>query len=526
MKRTPLLLVTVLPLLLAAGIGNRDVNRDGRVNLADVKALGRMVAGLDSRDLSFDQDGDGALTLKDVNILYSSVSPEEPGAADAGTPATSAPARSQPTPTPTSRAAGTSALFLVVEQATDGKIVVVVGAKGVKPGDRILAIYPTLAEADAHWRRVTGGEPLAVPRGRTATATPFPTRTPTPMSPTPTPLPTRSPDTAPAIPELAGTVAVTPLAPGQALLSGPGWREGWVLRIDPGAGGAVILRRRRLDGLVRLKGPLTRPCALFDSRGRPAHLFTYLPARGEGRIFKGLLGGGPLHAVRVTMTPNLEGKSGRMLVLPRRDKRGATTAGYLYHWPTGTALYVPGLGGGAHRFNTSRVQRFPATVSKPLAVPVRGRAGATRSFVILDPASGGAWCILDVRPHPRRPRPISTAVNLLELARPGVPGGISLAAAPLVRPDGSSSRALIVEAGSGRLALLQHDDDPAAIRLEPLSATIDDVFPTRGGTRRLFAVPLARPDAVLLVEGSSGRLASVTVAVGGAVTVKPLTVAQ
>ena len=509
------LAAALAPSLAAAPPATHDLNGDGRVDLADVRLLARMAAGLDPANPAFDQDGDGRITLEDVDALAAHVDIEtspEPAPAAAAPSHQAAPAVA-PSPHSAAAAGPGGTRYLVVRQASDGQVVVAVGAQAVQPGDRILGVYGTLAEATAERDRLTGGAPAVAPRP------------PAPAPPSPAPAaapPARAAGrAAPVTPELVGTRELVPLEAGRAVAVIDGRREGWLLTERGGASATVGLTRCDLAEFRKLGEPVTGAAPYFSRNGRGDALFVFLPERGDARILKGL-SSGSVRPVRVTMVPTLQGRSGGIVVVPRRGKRGETTAVYLYHWPSGTALYAEGLANVSHRLRTHRLGRFPVTGAEPVIVPVLGRAGATRSFTVLDPASRGIWCVLNVRPRPSNPRPVSVAADLSALAPPGVAGTLALAAAPLMGEDGRSSDALVVEGRSGRVAVLEHHDEPARIRLRVLDATLDGVLPLTDGPRRLAVMTLSEPGTALVLDGASGRMVRVETGRGGAVRIVPL----
>ncbi len=515
-----LALLAVLP-LLAAGGGQRDVNRDGRIDLGDVKALARMVAGLDPQDLAFDQNGDRALTVEDVSLLSAAVDLTAPTDTGAAPEAVATPPPQRPA------SAGESEQYLVVQQAADGRVVVVVGTQGVRAGDRILGLYPTLEEAAAERTRLARDLPRAGSGG--ARPTPVPQRAP--PQPPAAPLPTieapstRAAEAALPIPELAGTSELIPLGPGRALAASADWRKAWLIEAPLDQDATATLRARPLSVFAGLDPTLSHPCAYFDSGGRVDALFTFLPGTGDARLVQGLASGGRLRPVRVTMVPTLQGKGG-LLVLPRRGDNGETVGIYLYHWPSGTALYAPRLASGARRLRATRLSGYPRTRVEPIVLPALGRSAETRSFTVLEPSAAAVWTILDVRYHPTRPSTVSTAVDLSTLTPPDIAGQLALAAAPLLGADHASSAALLVEGRSGRLGVLDGHDNPATIRLRVLEGTLDGVFPPADGSRRLFVLTLARPGHALVLEGQSGRLAEVALGAGNTVSVRPVTVGR
>lgn len=128
-------LALILPMTLAAA--DRDVNRDGRIDQGDVTALARMVAGLDPVNLRYDQDGDGILTLDDVNhVLDATAQGPISGGATTATPHT-----------PPSTQVGGGMAFYAVRQQKTGQCVVVAGDEGISPGDTIYGVFPSFREA-------------------------------------------------------------------------------------------------------------------------------------------------------------------------------------------------------------------------------------------------------------------------------------------------------------------------------------------------------------------------------------------
>ncbi len=502
MRRTLTCLLVLAVCGTAAAAARRDVNRDGRVDMKDVRALARMAAGLDPADLDCDQNGDGVLTIEDVNILLALVRGQASG------PATPTPAPAAPAGTAASGTAG-GRQFLVVEQAADGKIVVAVGAAGIKPGDRVLGVYTTFAAAEAERLRLAGGA---------APAPPQPPPTPTPV-PTPTPIPTPP---APATPELAGVVAAVPVGAGRTLLVAPGWRAGWLLS-PIGDGSRANLVRQNLGPLARWQGRFATACALYSVPRRAEELFVFLPELAQGRVFRGLWRP-TLTEVVVSFSTAIRGRARSVLPLARHGNDGRTAGVYLYHWPTGTALYAPRPGMGSRLVPSRHVNGFPLEAHEPVVLPVESREGATRSFVVIEPVTGAVWLVLDVRPHRYKPRGVRAGIDLATFADLGRAGGLKLAAAPLYGADRHTSSALVVDETSGRLAVIENDDDPARIRLRPLAATVNGLLPSGPAPRRLMVLPLGRPGGALVLDAASGRLVRVVPGAGGEAAVKPVTV--
>lgn len=134
-KLTVCCLALILPMTLIAA--DRDVNRDGRTNQADVTALARMVAGLDPVDLRFDQNGDHVLNLDDVNHLLDAIPPDS-GAGIQAPDTGQGPASNQTT--------GNIA-FYAIRQKNTGQCAVVAGGEGISPGDTVFGVFPSFPEA-------------------------------------------------------------------------------------------------------------------------------------------------------------------------------------------------------------------------------------------------------------------------------------------------------------------------------------------------------------------------------------------
>ncbi len=143
-RLTVFCLALSLPMVLAAA--ERDVNRDGRIDQADVTAMGRMVAGLDPVDLRFDQDGDRILTLKDVNSLLDTIPPD--AAPTPGNHYQTADGRAE-----AAHSTGGMAFF-AVRQKTTGQCVVVAGEEGISAGDTIYGVFPSFGEAQTQVTKV------------------------------------------------------------------------------------------------------------------------------------------------------------------------------------------------------------------------------------------------------------------------------------------------------------------------------------------------------------------------------------
>jgi len=156
--KTPLPIGLALAVLIGvSAAADRDLDSNGVVDRNDVIALGRMVAGIDPPDLRYDQNGDGMLTLEDVEILLDAV----PQVLEPGGQRTDSVASSAGSFTP----GNDDLIFYAVYRKADGACVVVAGEEGITAGDTIYGAFPSYAAAEAEiGLRCTPGRPAGSAR--------------------------------------------------------------------------------------------------------------------------------------------------------------------------------------------------------------------------------------------------------------------------------------------------------------------------------------------------------------------------
>ena len=169
--KTPLPIGLALAVLIGvSAAADRDLDSNGVVDRNDVIALGRMVAGIDPPDLRYDQNGDGMLTLEDVEILLDAV----PQVLEPGGQRTDSVASSAGSFTP----GNDDLIFYAVYRKADGACVVVAGEEGITAGDTIYGAFPSYAAAEAEiGLRCTPGRPAVAPAPRVAVSRSLPLTT-------------------------------------------------------------------------------------------------------------------------------------------------------------------------------------------------------------------------------------------------------------------------------------------------------------------------------------------------------------
>ncbi len=438
------LMISLIPTLLHAA--SRDVNRDGRVDREDVRALGRMVAGLDPVDLSFDQNGDHALTLDDVNLLLDSL-PAESGSSMTSSGTGSATAG--PTQGP---AAGGNLVFYALRQKAGGRCVVVAGEEGISPGDTVLGAFPDFQQAQYE----------VVSRCRQAASSLENTSS----------LPVSS-EVQPHVAEEKSPAIVSVAAPARG-----GETKGvYLFNLHDGRGFYIDQIGKKAYDLRKRK--LRR--SIFEAVGRtsPASPGEILvgPICGQGGDFKAILvvdtpsgkmgylsgldvdptGGRPV-PIAGNPAADLAGQGGNFALMMRKKGSGKTLGAYLYRAATGDCRIFRDVGSQPESLISTPTSRLPACTGSVGTCSLLNGAGATTGMLVLDEEGGRIYHVegLDRDPTKFRVRQLNT--NL----RSAFPGSRRSGRGPRFLPlaindaSGETKSVLILDRGSGGMAVLEN----------------------------------------------------------------------
>jgi len=485
MRRT---LVRVVLLLLVAvgagaGAGNQDVNRDGRFDEADVTALGRMVAGLDPVDLTFDQNGDSELTLDDVNVLLDLQAAAAANPADAGpvlgfsgnTRPAATPAARQPTAIPDqvlgNQATG-ALMFYAIRQMATGQCVVVAGDAGISPGDTVFGVFPTFQPAqDVVISQCAGNRPQTPPA-------------PSDRQPAPANLSL-----------LASPILAAPKYDNDESTKGIFFislETGNAFFIDKVKGSPLSVRTRTLNqnifkalgrtpgesaqqgdilvGSIRKKSGQMHALLLVDTTTGALSYIADLDSRSyDGR----------LQPIRGKPALDLVGDGGPCALAMWEDHSGKTEGAFLINGKTGQGIYFEGVG-DLEPYLT--VRRTPAVRPMPGGVsvlPIHSSDESTSHLLLIDDQDG----TLTTLGLPRKEPWHFTITTLSQNIYIGIPREATVQTPHRLVPiainssSGATDGAIVVDVGSGSMVMLDHLRDPQKTRLIGVSRNIYEKLP-------------------------------------------------
>jgi hypothetical protein len=461
-KRAATILLLLPPLLFGAGAGNQDVNRDGRVDDADVKALARMVAGLDPPDLDFDQDGDFEITLEDVDILLASMA-TGPAARDSkpilGFTTTRPPAK-----TPV---AGALSFFAIRQRAT-GQCIVVAGNEGVAPGDTVLGVFPFFQPAqDVITSQCTNSQAQARPEPQQVGVI-------------------RESDSLIASPILA-----VPKLDNDDSTKGIFFislETGNAFFIDKVKGSPLSVRTRSLNqnvfkaldrrpgqsarhgdilvGSIQKKNGQMHALLLVDTTSGAMSYISELDSRSfEGRLSPiygkpalGLTSGGGPFALAMWEAPS-----------------GKTDGAFLFNGRTGQGIFLEGVGDLDSTLTVKHTPPLPPMPGGLSVMPIHSSDESTANILLIDHTAGSVFN-LDL--PTRKPWNLE-ATRLNHNIYAGLPRAAPVqtphrfVTVPITSSSGATESAIVVDVGTGSMLLLEH--------LQKASRTT-----IVGGTRNLY----------------------------------------
>ena len=476
MKIPPVWVLTLcLPVAVAASPLKKDVNRDGFLDQADVRALARMVAGLDPVDLAFDQDGDNALTLDDVNILLDAVPP---------TPMTNAP-MATPTPrtTPISEQDIGGMVFYAVQRKTTGQCVVVAGDEGLSPGDTVYGAFPTFRQAQYQVVSRCNQGPEAPAARVEVPKAPDPGQSVSPIL---------------AIPRYDDDEAT---------------RDIFVINLENGRA-SVIDRVKRTPLEIRSRPfPHNVFNAIGRSTGLPAHNVQVLagPIRNANGAVHAILlvdtttgamayvtglGDDPSKArlKRISHFPaqGMADPDGYFAMAMRQDSSGKTVGAYLYHGTTGRCALFKGVGDLRTDITATPITSLPTTGGSVSSMELHGGNEATTHFLLIDNENGMLLLVGGVEQRAAQLTAQTLRYNLVSTFPTDAPvvTPIRFVPVPIATRSGSIDSALVIDVASGAMTVLKDLSKPSKVRLVSVSRSVYGLLPANvGRPRTLTAVP-------------------------------------
>ncbi len=481
MRRSVLLTLLLLPVLLSAGTGNHDVNRDGRVDEADVTALARMVAGLDPVDLSFDLNGDSLLTLDDVNLLLDATPVETtqgvgPGPAlgftNTGQPAPTAGVQTPATTSTQSAHANTGMTFFAIRQKTTGQCVVVAGDEGLSPGDTIFGVFGAFQPAqDVIMSQCVGGQ--------------APNR----------PIPNTQPPVEKVNSLFASPILAVPKYDNDESTEGIFFislETGNAFFIDKVKGSPLSVRTRTLNqnvfnaldrapgesarhgdilvGPIRKKSGQMHALLLVDTTTGAMAYISELDSRSyDGRM----------NPIRGKPALDIIGGGNRFALAMWEAPSGKTEGAFLFNGTTGQGLFLEGVGDLEPYLEIKRTPALPPMPNGVSAVAIHAKDESTSHLLLLDHDAGTLYHLNLPNKRPWEFEVTRLSQNIfVAIPREGtVQTPHRLVPIPITSSSSATDRAMVVDVATGSMVLLDDLRDPKKTSLIGVNHNIYEKLP-------------------------------------------------
>ncbi|MCP4895332.1 MAG: hypothetical protein GY906_00015, partial [bacterium] len=476
--------------------------RRGKTQFAQGQIAGISRRGRVARMGNFDTKAMKATYITPVPI---GPSPEPPTPAPAATkPKTQQAASPQ--------AIATSGLtFFAVRQKASGQCVVVAGAEGISAGDTIFGSFPTYAEAQVAMIESCQGGGVAAPvtpPGQTQQSTPTAAQSSSEFVAPVLALPKYDNDdstkgifffnldTGNAF--FIDKVKTSPLSVRSRTLNQNIFRALGRKRGSPAGPGEIQVGEiRGSDGNV--KGIM-----LVDSTtGAVAHI-TGLESKSYA---------GRLQPVTAKPAQGLATDDGNYALIMRRDGSGRTEGAYLYHGTTGKAIYFADI----HKMRASQSVRattpLPRMDGRISALALESGSEATTGILLVDNESGNVFHVGDMEKHPEQLTSTPNKINLLSTfpASPDVRSPQRFVLIPVASGSGATDEVLIVDVGSGQMAVLKDVRKPDKMRIQRSNQSIYRYLPKNVSRPRVIAaVPKVKgtgaTEGAWLFDSASGEV--------------------
>ncbi len=277
--------------------------------------------------------------------------------------------------------------------------------------------------------------------------------------------------------------------------------DGSGLLIDRLGRSPLAPRARRLNGNLfeALGRPTEQAAAVGEILLGPLHagdgsvtgaLFVETPI-GYVASFDQLGKGGKLGEIHTAVGRPFEGLAstdGNFALLMQRERSGRTRGAFLYHATAGRALYLDNPEKLGADTEVSTVTDLPQLTGPVSAVALHGGSEATASFLVIDSATGAIHFLVPGE----RPGTLSARASELD-AWTVFPreserrSGRRFLALPIFVSQRRTPHALLVDAATGQVALIENVLEPAA-RLLASSVDLDQAF-GEAEERTLSVVP-------------------------------------
>ncbi len=329
-----------------------------------------------------------------------------------------------------------------------------------------------------------------------------------------------------AVPQSAGPgLAVLPLLSGGETESFfyVDLDDGQVYAVDRLKRDPLAVRRRRLnENLFRVIGrPMDQPArpgeilfapilntvstgraALFVETSSGYTAFFSEPGRDDSLGQMSNLLGRPFSPLSAT--------DGQFALLMRRVGSGKTEGAYLYHAPTGTALYLDKIDKLDIETSAQPTEDLPQLVGPITAVEIQGASQETRAYLLIDGSNGELHSVNLISRAPTRFSVLKSPLNLLQGLGDETGGPRHFVAAAVQDRGEVTQQIFFLDPTTGDMAILESlDNNPRLQKLAPNLYAGMSQAPSAGG-RSFVAIPrninTGATQGIWLLDTDSGRL--------------------
>jgi hypothetical protein len=182
---------------------------------------------------------------------------------------------------------------------------------------------------------------------------------------------------------------------------------------------------------------------------------------------------------------------GNFALIMRRDGSGSTDGAYLYHATTGRCAYFAHIDDMDPETEVEFAKPWPVMVGRVAAMALQDGSEATPEALLVDGGSGLVYRVGGLEHRPVEVTMARQSINFFDFfpEAPTVPTVDRFVLAPSFAGNGATDSVFVVDAGSGRMAVLNDVRRKTEMRFVGFTDDIYRYFPEVEGPRGLTAVP-------------------------------------
>jgi len=201
---------------------------------------------------------------------------------------------------------------------------------------------------------------------------------------------------------------------------------------------------------------------------------------------------GTVRKIAGNLAAALAAPDGNFALLMQRASSGETQGAYLYHAATGRALYFPKMGNLPSTPAASSVTSLPRMEGTVSALDLQAGNEATEAFLLADNAAGVLYHVGGVERRPDQLTVTRYPINLFDHFphQAAVKTPRRFVPVPLFNGSGATQDVLILDTGTGAMAVLKGALQPRKAKVQPVRKNLYDHLPAGVGRPRVWtAVP-------------------------------------